>query len=177
MVTMKETFKARVTWKPEQRPLTLLLLLTRGQYFSSCGTYRGSFRCLELLFQSPIGPFPKPRTNHAVLPRCGSSAFPFRFELPFESGVDLLQGQSLFVFLLVASCTSCVIFCRLSSHRCRRHCRLWLFVLATDNEDRDRKNMNTAHSREREHNLFMPSRLSAAARCHSMCLVCFQLLL
>ena len=115
MVTMKETFKAKVIWKPEQRPLTLLLLLTRGQYFSSCGTCRGSFRCLELLFQSPIGPFPKSRTNHAVLPRCGSSAFLFRFELPFESGVDLLQGQSLFVFLSVASCTSCVIF--VVSHR------------------------------------------------------------
>ena len=56
MVTMTETFKARVIWRPEQRPLTLLLL-TRGQYFSSCGTYRGSFRCLELLFQSRSDPF------------------------------------------------------------------------------------------------------------------------
>ena len=107
----------------------------------------------------------------------GRPRSPSVLRLPFESGVHHLQGQSLFVFLLLASCTSCVIFCRLSSHRCRRHCRLWLFVLATDNEDRDRKNMNTAHSREREHNLCMPSRLSAAARCHSMCLVCFQLLL
>ena len=117
------------------------------------------------------------RTNDAVLPHCGSSAFPFRFELPFESDVDHLQGQSRFVFLLVASCTSCVIL--VVSHRTAvvdtvgRGCSFLPETTKTETE----KNMNTAHSRKREHNLFMPSRLSAAARCHSMCLVCFQLLL